>query len=177
MTVAFRSLSSPLKHIFFFLGGGGGTPVQKSYRDCISITRLHESIKSRQGLRFMCSCVCVPVKIRNKTQIYLVKSALAFFIHKEIVPIVHLTFSQTTNFRLFQSERAILNLMKIGIKVSKLVENTVEKGEIACRSVFIRLLQQTRKNQGLFGKGLKQSKRIVSCHDIFHQSSNETLAR
>ena len=50
-----------------------------------------------------------------------------------------------------------------GRKVSKRVENNVEKGEIArdeqfllfSHSVFKRLVLQTRKNQGLFGKGLK----------------------
>ena len=44
-------------------------------------------------------------------------------------------------------------------KFSKWVENTVGKGEIAryeqfSNSVFERLVLQTRKNQGLFGKGL-----------------------
>ena len=46
-------------------------------------------------------------------------------------------------------------------KFSKWVENTVGKGEIAhykqfllFQSVFKRLILQTRKNQGLFGKGL-----------------------
>ena len=46
---------------------------------------------------------------------------------------------------------------------SKWIENTVGKGEIARykqflpfpHSVFKRLILQTRKNQGLFGKGLK----------------------
>ena len=47
-----------------------------------------------------------------------------------------------------------------GRKFSKWVENTVRKGEIAhqepfllSHSVFRRLVQQTCKNQGLFGKG------------------------
>ena len=50
---------------------------------------------------------------------------------------------------------------KNGRKFLKLVENTVGKGEIApydqfsfSHSVFKRLVLQTRKNQGLFGKGL-----------------------
>ena len=43
-----------------------------------------------------------------------------------------------------------------GLKFSRRVENTVRKGEIA-HSVFKRRLLQTRKNQGLFGKGLKLS--------------------
>ena len=46
-----------------------------------------------------------------------------------------------------------IRLEKNGRKFSKRVENTVGKGEI----VFKRLLLQTRKNQGLFGKGLKSS--------------------
>ena len=47
-----------------------------------------------------------------------------------------------------------------GRKLSKLVENTVGKGEIITsnfsfsRSVLERLILQTRENQGLFGKGL-----------------------
>ena len=40
-----------------------------------------------------------------------------------------------------------------GKKVPQTVENTVGKGEIVC---FKRLFLQTRKNQGLFKKGLKQ---------------------
>ena len=49
-----------------------------------------------------------------------------------------------------------------GGKFSKRVENTVGKGGVACyerfllfHSVFKRLVLQTRKNQGLFGRGLK----------------------
>ena len=51
---------------------------------------------------------------------------------------------------------------KIESKFSKRVENTVGKGEIAhyeqfllFPSVFKRLVLQTRKKQGLFGKGLR----------------------
>ena len=58
-----------------------------------------------------------------------------------------------------------------GRKLSKRVENTVGKGEIArmsnfsfSRSVFKRLLLQTHKNQGLFGKGLKAFfNRYIQC--------------
>ena len=49
-----------------------------------------------------------------------------------------------------------------GVKFSERVENTVEKEEIAryeqflfSHSVFKRFVLQTRKNQGLFGKGIK----------------------
>ena len=44
-----------------------------------------------------------------------------------------------------------------GRKFSKLVENTVEKGEIAHYEQFLlfpQCFQKTRKNQGLFWKGL-----------------------
>ena len=50
--------------------------------------------------------------------------------------------------------------MKMVETSQKKVENTVGKGEIArynfsfSHSVFKRLVLQTRKNQGLFGKGL-----------------------
>ena len=56
-----------------------------------------------------------------------------------------------------------LKVDEIGRRFSKRVKNTVEKGEIARHdvtispfpSVFERLVQQTCRNQGLFGKGLK----------------------
>ena len=73
--------------------------------------------------------------------------------------IIILTLSQTTNFRLFQTERVSDDNFKFdgnGRKFSKKVENTVGKGAISpfptvfsgdmyCRHI---------KNQGLFGKGL-----------------------
>ena len=50
-----------------------------------------------------------------------------------------------------------------GKKFSKGIENTVGKGEIACYRqfllfphCFLRLILQAHKNQGLFGKGLKE---------------------
>ena len=52
----------------------------------------------------------------------------------------------------------ISNLMKMKESFSKLcVENTVGEGEIACYEQFLLYPQsfQTRKNQGLFGKGLR----------------------
>ena len=42
-----------------------------------------------------------------------------------------------------------------GRKFSEWAENTVGKGEIARYSVLRRLMLQTHKNQGLFGKGLR----------------------
>ena len=69
-----------------------------------------------------------------------------------------------TNFTPFQIESlqtTILSLIKMGEKFSKMVENTVGKGEIArycyftfSHSVFKRLVLQASKNQGLFGIGL-----------------------
>ena len=70
-----------------------------------------------------------------------------------------------TNFRLSQTDEFADDNFKFdsyGIKFSKWVEKTVGKVEIACyeqflisHSVFKRLV----KNQGLFGKGLKDPKK------------------
>ena len=61
-------------------------------------------------------------------------------------------------------QTTILNLMEMAAKFLRRIENTVGKGEIAryyhfllFPYVFKRLVQQTRKNQGLFGKGLNRS--------------------
>ena len=59
----------------------------------------------------------------------------------KVFVIDYLTHYQKTNFRLFQTERFDKN----GKKLSKQVENTVGKGEIACcfsHSVFKRLVSQ-----------------------------------
>ena len=53
---------------------------------------------------------------------------------------VNLTHYQTTNFRLFQTERVrrrLFQIYKNGRKLSKQVENTVEKGEIARYNQFL----------------------------------------
>ena len=76
-----------------------------------------------------------------------------------------LTLSQTTNFRLSQTEEfaddnSIFD--ENGGKVSERIEKTLwEKKKLFVtsnfffsHSVFKRLVLQTRKNQGLFGKGL-----------------------
>ena len=73
------------------------------------------------------------------------------------------TLSQTTNFRLFQTERVCRRQFQFDEnsgKFFKRLENTVGKGEIAgykqlllSHSVFKRLVLETRKNQGFFGKG------------------------
>ena len=78
-----------------------------------------------------------------------------------------------TNFRLFQTERVCNNNLKFyenGRKFSKRVENTVGGGEVAhyeqfllYHCVFKRLGPQTRKIQGLFGKGLIESVSPVQC--------------
>ena len=54
-----------------------------------------------------------------------------------------------------------------GGNLSKRVENTAGKGEIACynffffHSVFKRLVLQTCKNQGLFEKGLRLKTQVL----------------
>ena len=71
-----------------------------------------------------------------------------------------------TNSRLYQTCKEFADdnfkLDKTGEMLPERVENTVGKVEIARyeqflfpSSVFKRLVQQTSKNQGLFGKGLK----------------------
>ena len=52
---------------------------------------------------------------------------------------LHLTLSQTTNFRLFQTEFAddSFKFDEFGTKFFKNVENTVGKGEIACYEQFL----------------------------------------
>ena len=65
----------------------------------------------------------------------------------------------------------IINFDKSGRKFSKLEENTVGKGEIARCEQFLlfphnvskRLLLQTRKNQGLFGKRLTAFSLFPQC--------------
>ena len=54
--------------------------------------------------------------------------------------IQHLTHYQTTNCRLFQTEEFADDKLKFedsGRKLSKRVENTVGKGEIACYKQFL----------------------------------------
>ena len=76
-----------------------------------------------------------------------------------------LTLSETTNFRPFQNEKEFAdNNFKFdgnARKFFKWLENTVGKGEIdryeqfhLFPQCFRRVVLQTRKNQGLFGKGL-----------------------
>ena len=70
-----------------------------------------------------------------------------------------------TNFRLFQTDRVlkttILNLMKVAESSPTWSKTLWEKEKLLAtsnfsfsHSVFKRPLLQTRKNQGLFGKGL-----------------------
>ena len=74
-----------------------------------------------------------------------------------------------TNFRLFQTERVADNFEfnQNGIRFSKRVENAMGKGKLLVtsnssfsHSVFKRLVLQTSKNQGLFGKGLTLAQMI-----------------
>ena len=77
-----------------------------------------------------------------------------------------LTLSQTTNFRLFQTERVCIWQFQIWWTWQKVHSNgwkkLWEKEKLVVtsnfsfsHSVFKRHVLQTRKNQGLFGKGLK----------------------
>ena len=58
-----------------------------------------------------------------------------------MITVLLLTHYQTTNFRLFQTEKSlqttISNLTKIAEKLSNRVENTVGKGEIARYEQFL----------------------------------------
>ena len=88
--------------------------------------------------------------------------------HNFFQEFIRLSLSQTTNFRLFQTETKLKGFADSNFKLdenhrkfSKGIENTVGKGEIAryeqfllSHSFFKSLLLQTRKNQGLFGKGI-----------------------
>ena len=77
--------------------------------------------------------------------------------------------TQATNFIFFQTERFADDNFKHdenGRKFSKIVENTLGKREIARNfsfsySVFKRLVLQTHKNKGLYGKGLNIFYRAV----------------
>ena len=78
-----------------------------------------------------------------------------------------LTLSQTTKFHSLQMREFADDNFKFdntGRKYSKWVENTVGKGEIAHNKqfllfliVFKNLVLHTRKHQGLFGKGLRNT--------------------
>ena len=97
-----------------------------------------------------------------------------------------LTLSQTTNFRLFKLKEFAddnSNFDKSGWKFSKRVENTGGKREFAdyeqfllfSHSVLKGLVLQTRKNQGLFGKGwkvwfiAKEKKKKAASGNIMYQ--------
>ena len=97
-----------------------------------------------------------------------------------------LTLSQTTNFRLFQLERVfrtILNLRERAERFLNRYKTLGEKEKLLVtsnfsfsHSVFKRLVWQTPKIQGLFGKGLSEHKRpykniegqIYSVHKKYH---------
>ena len=86
--------------------------------------------------------------------------------------IVDLTLSSTTNFidssKLKEFADDNLRIDKNGRKFFKRVENTMGKGEMLVasnfsfsHSVFKTLVLQTGKNQGLFGKGLSQTRLCI----------------
>ena len=77
-----------------------------------------------------------------------------------------LTLSQTTNFRLFQTERVCRQQFQIWWKLNKVLQ----MGSNFCfsHSVFKGLVLQTCKNKGLFGKGLSFLVNIyIGCVTIF----------
>ena len=118
------------------------SPIQKGRTEC---SRMHPNSKIRVYLhliQFRCN--------RSLIEWHDVKYLKIFF----------LTLSQTTNFGLFQTERVCRHNFKFEENGRKIYK----KGRKHCgkrrncsfsRSVFKRLLLQTPKNQGLFGKGLK----------------------
>ena len=98
------------------------------------------------------------------------------------------TLSQTTNFRPFQFQTLQTDNFKFdenSRKFSKRVENTVGKGEIARYEQFLLfpqcfkkiLLLQTRKNQGLFGKGLNWviKRQSFICRDVKDIKTNRPV--
>ena len=81
-------------------------------------------------------------------------------VFKRLLPHSCLTHYKTTNFRLFRIERLADDNFKFdenGRKLSKPVENTVGKGEIACYEQFP---VPTVFSKGLFPRGVKR------CHCV-----------
>ena len=87
-------------------------------------------------------------------------------VNSEFPHMLFLTLSQTTNFRLFKTERGCRRQIQIWLKWRKVLhigrKQCGKKEKLLApsnfsfsHSVFKRLLLQTRKNQGLFGKMLK----------------------
>ena len=76
-----------------------------------------------------------------------------------------LTLSQTTKCRLFQTERVCRRQFQIGCKWQKVLQmgrkQLVMSNFSLSHSVFKGLALQTRKNQGLFGKGLNRGRRVL----------------
>ena len=74
------------------------------------------------------------------------------------------------------------NFDENGSKFSKQEENTVRKGEIARYVQFLlfplcfqRLVLQTRKNHGLFGKGLRVKGKSTSSKQVFSPNHPKTI--
>ena len=100
--------------------------------------------------------------------------------------IINLTISQTTNFRHFQFERVCRRQFQAYWKW----QNVLQTGKKHCgkrrncslrasspffRSVFKRLVLQTHKNQGLFGKGLNAYMYIILLYFQFFSQFASTL--
>ena len=104
-------------------------------------------------------------EIINLSKFYLSSANALNLVHSKHLSFGReLTLSQTTNFRFFQTERlqkTISNLMKKAESCPKGLKTLWEKENLLVmsnfsfsHSVFKRLVLQTCKNQGLFGKGL-----------------------
>ena len=95
-------------------------------------------------------------------------SSFLSLIYDVFIRLSSLTLSRMTNFRLFQAERVCRRRFQIWWKWQELLQigwKHCEKNRncwlrvfsIFFHSVFKRLILQTSKNQGLFGKGLTHS--------------------
>ena len=103
-----------------------------------------------------------------------------------LVCLSSLTLSQTTNFRIFQTERVlqttISNLMNMAESSPKGLKTLFEKEKLLVtlnfsfsHLAFKRLVQQTHKNQGFFGKGLIYTALQYTCYMILSIYNNYTL--
>ena len=100
---------------------------------------------------------CVAFNMSSANAFNLDQSKILSF-SKEFNPFPNDKFYTPPNWK-FADDKLILN--ENGRKLSKRIENTAGKGEIARYEQFLlfpqcfqKYLKQTRKNQGLFGKGL-----------------------
>ena len=100
--------------------------------------------------------------------------------------ILLLTQSKTTNFRLFQTQKVCRRHFRSdenGSKLSKRVENTVEKEKLLVtsnfsfsHSVFKRIVSQGSQKVSLCGNGLRNEEIVVcKCNEILVCKCSETV--